>query len=133
MESLSGFWAGQYSYAGPHAPSVKFDCELNHAGPSLTGHTTEVDVYKPAGRFLLDAILEGQVHKRDVAFTKTYVTTSEIYNQPVEYVGKIHASGDEISGQWFIGDIGGRFSLKRDKNSSRAAKTRTAANDAEVH
>ena len=129
MESLSGFWAGRYNYAVANAPSVKFDCELTQVGASVTGQITEVDMYKPSGSFLLEAVVDGQIHQQDMSFTKTYITKSDIYDQPVEYVGRVSASGHEISGQWFIGEIHGSFTLTRDKPSSGAAKTRMAAND----
>jgi hypothetical protein len=129
MKSLSGFWAGRYSYADPDWPEVEFDCELIQSGPSVTGHITEIDIFKQPATFLMESVIDGQIHKRDFCFTKTYVTRSEYYNQPVEYVGKVHLTGNRISGRWHIGEVSGNFSLTRDKVSAGRAKTRVAATD----
>jgi len=129
MKSLSGFWAGLYKYAEPDWPDVKFDCELLQTGPRVTGHITEVDSFRPSGQFLLESIIDGQIHARDFSFTKTYLTPSDYYNEPVEYVGKVSLTGNRISGRWYIGDASGAFTLTRDKVSSRRTKTRMVAND----
>jgi len=129
VKSLSGFWAGLYKYSEPNWPEVKFDCELLQTGPSITGHITEVDSFRPSGQFMMESVIEGQIHKRDLSFTKTYVTKSDHYNQLVEYVGKVSISGNRISGRWHIGQMSGQFTLTRDKVSSTRAKTRAIAND----
>jgi len=129
VKSLSGFWAGLYKYSEPNWPEVKFDCELLQTGPSITGHITEVDSFRPSGQFMMESVIEGQIHKRDLSFTKTYVTKSDHYNQLVEYVGKVSISGNRISGRWHIGQMSGQFTLTRDKVSPTRAKTRAIAND----
>ena len=129
MKSLSGFWAGLYKYAEPNTPEVKFDCELLQSGPSVTGHITEVDCLRPSEQVLMESVIDGQIHKRDFCFTKTYVTKSDAYNAPIEYVGKVSVSGNRISGRWYIGSVSGQFTLTRDKVSSARAKTRVIADD----
>jgi hypothetical protein len=129
MKSLSGYWAGIYKYPDPTWPEVKFDCEIIQTGPNVTGHITEVDIFRPSRNFLMESVLEGQIHKRDFCFTKTYVTKSDHYNEPVEYVAKVGLTGNRISGRWHIGQVSGLFSLTRDKVSHARAKTRVVAND----
>lgn len=129
MKSLAGFWAGVYAYDLGGHPKVKFDCELLQNGASVTGHITEADIFRNSGIFILESILDGQIHKRDVCFTKSYITVSDIYNQPVEYVGKLGLMGNQISGRWFIGSFSGTFSLKRDRKSSNKVHARLVAND----
>ena len=77
----------------------------------------------------MESVIDGQIHNRDFCFTKTYLTQSDHYNQPVEYVGKVHFSSNQISGHWHIGEVSGHFILTRDKVSIGRAKTRVAAND----
>jgi len=129
VKSLSGYWAGLYKYSEPNWPEVKFDCELLQTGPSVTGHITEVDSFRPSGQFIMESLIEGQIHKRDFCFTKTYVTKSDYYNEPVEYVGKVSVSGNRISGRWHIGSVSGQFTLTRDKVSASRAESRVTAND----
>lgn len=84
---------------------------------------------RPTEQVLLESIIEGQIHKRDISFTKTYVTATDIYNEPVEYVGKVSVSGNRVSGRWYIGTVSGQFTLTRDRVSASRAKTRVTATD----
>lgn len=133
MPTLSGFWAGVYKYPDPNFPEITFDCELVQAGSGITGHTTEIDIYKRSALFVLESMVEGQVHKRDICLTKTYLNASDIYDEAVEYVGKVSLSGHRISGRWYIGDYSGTFGLKRDKGSLGRAKSLVIANDVSIH
>lgn len=129
MKSVSGFWAGIYTYGDDGLPQVKFDCELVQKGTYITGQITEVDTLKPSRSFILEAVIDGQIHKRNLSFTKTYTTPSDIYNQPVEYIGRVSLAGNHIEGTWSIGPFKGAFSLKRDKGSKLQIISQQAAND----
>jgi len=132
MKSISGFWAGIYTYPIPNYPSVKFDCELIQNGNALTGETTEADIFKPSGLFLLSATLLGERSNRNIHWTKTYQNADENYALPVTYIGKIGRLGRRISGVWRIGDIEGRFEMRRDKGHWRVSDAVCAANDTKV-
>jgi len=69
------------------------------------------------------------MEKRTVLFTKTYLTPSKIYTEPVEYSGKTNLSGTKITGKWYIGETSGTFTLSRDKGQIPIARQRRAAND----
>jgi len=129
LKSLSGFWAGTYWYPDPQYPAVNFDCEFKSDRGTLTGHITEIDIFKPSRRFLLSAKLIGSIIKREVTFLKTYENAGEHYRTPVQYTGKIGLMGRRISGTWDVGVWSGRFVMYRDKGHWRVADTVSIAND----
>ena len=132
MSSLTGFWAGTYWYPDPRYPAVKFDCELRLDGTTLKGETTEVDIFKPSGTFILKASLSGHLDGRHIHFAKTYLNAGPHYSGVVQYIGKLNFRKTRMSGHWSVEDWSGKFVMARDKGEWRVSDNIEAANDQDI-
>ena len=108
MKTLSGFWAGTYGYPDEPVAPVKFDCELNQSGATLSGIITES--HGP-GQMLV-AKLSGQISGQKIQFIKSYVNAGNIWQ--IAYSGQVNAEKDYISGIWRVGMRTGTFEMNRD-------------------
>jgi len=125
MKTISGFWAGTYSYPEANAPTVKFDCELRQDGSVISGEITESH---RAGQMLLAGI-SGQLTGQNIQFIKSYRNGGETYLWDIAYSGQVSPKKDHISGSWRVGMRQGTFEMHRDSGELREIETRETADD----
>ncbi|WP_096588134.1 hypothetical protein [Calothrix sp. NIES-2098] len=94
MADLNGTWLGTYWQQG--VPS-RFEAVFVQSGSALSGSILD-------DNYLGEAQITGEVHGRNVRFTKRYLITSPA---PINYIGTLSENEDYIKGQW---NIGPRFS-----------------------
>lgn len=109
---LSGHWSGEFDYPAGQGPTTPFVAIIEDRGGHLTGTISEHDLFSGA---IIEAVLAGSRGGASVDFTKTYGPgASALYDQPVDYVGRVNADGTVIDGMWSLLDLDGRFSMRRD-------------------
>jgi len=123
---LTGAWHGQYSL--PHAVSapVPFDASLIATDDFLGGTITEKATQGAARGRILCASISGTRAGNLVSFIKTYEPECEPYTT-VTYEGVVSGDGQEISGDWSIGNWTGRFLMIRAAGVSTPATRRIRA------
>jgi hypothetical protein len=103
---------GSYSYPGGEGPATPFLARIeDHDGrlggtimePNLIGSTSDT----------LEAVLSGSRAGRAVGFTKMYDGASDAAHA-VDYVGKLSADANSITGMWSLEDLDGAFEMHRE-------------------
>ena len=102
---ISGLWIGHYAYPG-NAAAVPFLATIDDAGGALSGTIVEPNTMGETSD-TLGSILSGSRHGSAVDFTKVYDGESDAAHA-VDYVGRLSADGNSISGVWSLADAGGR-------------------------
>ena len=109
---LSGLWLGSYSYPIGLAPTVPFLARIEENGGSLAGSTVEPDMVGAPSE-TLEALIRGSRSGASVDFTKTYDGKAGVSNS-VDYVGRLSADGNTISGVWSMAELDGTFEMHRE-------------------
>jgi len=125
VKTISGFWAGTYSYPIENAPSVEFDCELRQDGILISGEITES--HRP-GQMLMAAI-SGSLSSTNIQFIKSYRNAGETYLWEIAYSGQVSPKKDHISGTWRVGMRTGTFEMHRDAGELLSEEIRETEDD----
>ena len=120
MSSISGFWAGVYTYPMDALPPVNFDCELTQNGSHISGEITES--HRPGQ--MLAAHISGTLDGHNIAFIKSYHKAGPAFLADIAYSGQVSRKQDHIKGIWQVGSRMGSFEMHRDAGEMRKAKTR---------
>jgi hypothetical protein len=110
--NLSGLWLGSFSYPGGQGPTTPFLASLSDDGGSLSGTTVEPNTIGPSSD-RLEAVLSGSRSGSAVDFTKMYDGESDAAHA-VDYVGRLSADGNSISGVWSLASLDGTFEMHRE-------------------
>ncbi len=110
--NLSGLWLGSFSYPAGEGPTTPFMAKIVDHDGSLSGETVEPNTVGP-GSETLEAFIAGTRDGASVDFTKTYDGASDAAHA-VDYVGRLSADGNTISGVWSLEDMDGTFEMHRE-------------------
>ena len=125
MSDLSGQWDGHFDYPSGFGPRTPFLASVDQTGGRISGTIIEPDLYGSAAP--ASATIEGVVAGDTVDFTKIYRKASSVYDNPVDYVGRVDETGNRITGVWSLLDINGLFEMTR-----QAAIERTVEREEEA-
>ena len=117
--NLTGQWWGHFTYPNHLGPVTPFNAQFLDQAGRIVGATTEFDQFRPD--HVIEAIISGHYHGESIDFTKAYQGAGPDYEQPIDYVGRISADGNVITGVWSLLEIDGRFEMRRDLNETEAA------------
>ncbi len=117
--SLTGLWVGYYSYdTGDRVP---MSMVLQQAGVSIYGNMIEPQTFGDEVDVGKQAIVVGELEQDIVAFEKVY--GSDIVNwdtfemkpgsSVIIYRLVLSPDGNQMSGNWQIGNVSGRATFKR--------------------
>lgn len=110
--NMTGLWHGTFAYPAFQRPTTPFVARITDtdgvlAGtimePNTMGFTTEE----------LQAVLAGNRQGEAVDFIKTYDGSSDAAHS-VDYVGRLSADGNIVTGVWSLCDLDGTFEMRRD-------------------
>jgi hypothetical protein len=110
--NLSGLWLGRYSYPNGLGPTTPFLASLQDHDGALSGTIVEPNTIGASSE-QLGAILSGSRSGSSVDFTKVYDAESDAAHA-VDYVGKLSADGNTISGVWSLEAFDGTFEMFRE-------------------
>lgn len=110
--NLSGLWMGSFSYPSGLGPTTPFLATLSETGGRLSGTVVEPNTIGRSSD-QLGAIISGSRAGASVDFTKIYDGESDAAH-PVDYVGRLSADGNSISGVWSLQDLDGTFEMHRE-------------------
>ena len=110
--NLSGLWLGSFSYPAGEGPLTPFLASLEDDGGSLRGTTIEPNTIGSASE-QLQALISGSRAGSAVDFTKMYDGESDAAHA-VDYVGRVSADGNSITGVWSLGAVDGTFQMHRE-------------------
>ena len=110
--SLSGLWLGSFSYPQGQGATTPFMAKIEDRDGSLTGETVEPNIMSFTGD-TLEAFLAGSHSSAAVDFTKTYDGAGDAAHS-VDYVGRLSADGNSVSGVWSLADWDGTFEMHRE-------------------
>ena len=110
--NLSGLWMGSFSYTSGLGPRTPFLASLTDNGGSLSGTIVEPNTVGCSSD-QLGAVISGSRAASSVDFIKMYDGESDAAHA-VDYVGRLSADGNSISGVWSLQDIDGTFEMHRE-------------------
>ncbi len=110
--NLSGLWLGSYSYPSGLGPTTPFLASLSDESGSLSGTIIEPNTIGRSSKEL-GAVISGSRAGAAVDFTKLYDAESDAAHA-VDYVGRLSADGNTISGVWSLEDMDGTFEMHRE-------------------
>jgi hypothetical protein len=110
--NLSGLWLGSFSYPGGLGPTTPFLASIEDHDGSLHGTTIEPNTIGPSSD-RLEALISGSREGGAVDFTKMYDGESDAAHA-VDYVGRLSADGNTISGVWSLQTLDGTFEMHRE-------------------
>lgn len=125
MKTISGFWAGTYTYPKDALPPVNFDCELTQNGSRIIGEITES--HRPGQ--MLAAGLSGSLRGHTIEFIKSYRQAGPAFLADITYSGQVSPKKNHIAGVWKVGGRKGSFEMHRDAGEIRKALTRETADE----
>ncbi len=111
-DSLSGLWLGSFSYPGGQGPLTPFLASLEDHGGSLRGTIVEPNTIGGSSD-QLQSLISGSRSGSAVDFTKMYDGESDAAHA-VDYVGRVSADGNSITGIWSLAEIDGSFEMHRE-------------------
>jgi hypothetical protein len=117
--NIGGLWMGSYSYPASHGPTTPFLARIEDRDGALSGTIIEPNYMGPSSDSL-EAILSGSRHGSAVDFTKAYDGASDAAHA-VDYVGRLSADGNSITGVWSLEDADGSFEMYREAVWEEAA------------
>ncbi len=110
--NLSGLWLGSFSYPAGIGPSTPFLARIEDHDGSLAGSIIEPNhIGRSSGE--LEAVLSGSHAGGAVDFTKVYDGASDAAHA-VDYVGRLSADGNSITGVWSLEHLDGSFEMHRE-------------------
>lgn len=121
---LTGFWSGEYWYAGVALPTP-FSAHITDTAGNITGSTLE-----PFKGQELSATLNGARGELSVRFTKLYRPAPGVHRLPIFYSGAVDPNFTMIDGDWTFNapdTVSGRFVLVRVSGGAKAATVKQAA------
>ena len=110
--NISGLWMGRYSYPGGAGPTTPFLAKIEDHDGALRGTIIEPNLIGPSSDSL-QAVLSGSRQGSAVDFTKLYDGASDAAHA-VDYVGRLSADGNTISGVWSLENLDGSFEMHRE-------------------
>ena len=110
--NISGLWMGSYSYPSGAGPTTPFLASIEDHDGSLTGSIMEPNTMG-ASSTELQSFIAGARQGFSIDFTKTYDGGSDAAHA-VDYVGRLSADGNVISGMWSLGPMDGSFEMRRE-------------------
>lgn len=119
---MTGLWHGTYSYVGYAHETTPFVANIVDGGGHLSGTIIEPSAYEEAehgGGEEVESVFEGARGEQAVDFTKTY--QGVMWNHSVDYVGKLSADGQTVTGMWSVDTLDGTFEMHRDLNLEELA------------
>ena len=109
---ISGLWLGRYAYPAGQGPSTPFLARIEDAGGALSGTIIEPNMIGPSSDSL-EAVISGSRVEHAVDFTKLYDGASDAAHA-VDYVGRVSADGNTITGVWSLEQFDGSFEMHRE-------------------
>ena len=110
--NLSGLWLGSYSYPAGEGPITPFLARLEDDAGRLTGTIIEPNtIGSSSGE--LEAVVSGSRQGDAVDFTKVYDGASDAAHA-VDYVGRVSADANSVTGVWSLADLDGLFEMHRE-------------------
>lgn len=110
--NLSGLWLGSYAYPAGQGPTTPFLARIEDDAGSLSGSIIEPNtIGLSSGE--LEAVISGSRHGDAVDFTKLYDGASDAAHA-VDYVGRVSADGNSVTGVWSLADLDGPFEMHRE-------------------
>ena len=110
--NLSGLWMGSYSYPRGEGPTTPFLARMEDHEGRLGGTIMEPNTIGSTSN-TLEAVLSGSRDGQAVDFTKLYDGASDAAHA-VDYVGRLSADGNSITGMWSLHDLDGTFEMHRE-------------------
>lgn len=110
--NISGLWMGSFSYPAGQGPTTPFLARIEDRDGSLSGSIIEPNTVGHSSDEL-EAVLSGSRDGSAVDFTKTYDGASDAAHS-VDYVGRLSADGNTISGVWSLETLDGFFEMHRE-------------------
>jgi hypothetical protein len=111
-QNLSGLWLGSFAYPAGQGPTTPFLASLTDDGGTLRGTIIEPNTIGPSSD-RLEAVLSGSRSGPSVDFTKMYDGESDAAHA-VDYVGRLSADGNSITGVWSLEAVDGSFEMYRE-------------------
>jgi hypothetical protein len=124
-DSLTGLWAGAYSYPWAEA-AVPFNARLEESGESLTGEIDEPNTFADPSAARLFASVRGSRQGMNVSFIKRY-DGSAGQKHTIGYEGQVNADFTRIDGRWSLPVTSGSFFMERADAGAEAAASRAAS------
>ncbi len=121
--SLSGLWMGSFAYPGGAGPTTPFLAKIEDHDGRFSGTTMEPD--NIGGGAALEADIVGNRQGTAVDFTKVYLADSDRF-QPIDYVGRLSADGNAVTGVWSLQFMNGTFEMYREAVWEEAAEEEAA-------
>jgi hypothetical protein len=114
-DKLQGIWTGTYEYPDGGPPAVTFEMRIAEFGGKFVARIAEPNTFgeNPAANPKLYADCKGKLDANKVSWTKTYDGTDG-QEHSVEYSGTLSADGKTLEGTWTLGDLSGKFTLKKE-------------------
>lgn len=110
--NLSGLWLGSFSYPSGLGPTTPFLARLEDHEGSLSGSIIEPNTIG-ASSGELQAVVSGSRSGSSVDFTKMYDGESDAAHA-VDYVGRLSADGNTVTGVWSLENLDGSFEMYRE-------------------
>jgi hypothetical protein len=109
--NLSGLWMGSFAYPGGVGPTTAFLARIEDLDGRFSGTTIEPD--NISGGRELEADIVGNRQGNAVDFTKSYRGDPDRF-EPIDYVGKLSADGNSVTGVWSLQLMNGTFEMYRE-------------------
>ena len=110
---MTGLWHGTYTYTDFRQVTMPFAANLVDDGGHLSG--TIIEPASGEERFHaeeIEALIAGARGGQAVDFTKTYA--GQAWRHSVDYVGRLSADGQSVTGMWSVDTVDGVFEMHRD-------------------
>jgi len=111
-QNLSGLWLGSFAYPGGEGPTTPFLASLTDENGALRGTIVEPNTIG-ASSDRLEAVLSGSRSGAAIDFTKIYDGESDAAHA-VDYVGRVSADGNSVTGVWSLEALDGSFEMHRE-------------------
>lgn len=108
---LSGLWMGSFAYPGGAGPTTPFLARIEDRDGRFSGTTIEPD--NVTGGKELEADLVGNRQGDAIDFTKIY-RGAPVDLEPIDYVGRMSADGNQVTGVWSLQLMNGTFEMYRE-------------------
>lgn len=109
---MTGLWHGTFAYPGFQGPTTPFVARFSDDDGLLGGTIMEPNTMGRSSEEL-QAVVNGNRKGRAVDFIKTYDGSSDAAHG-VDYVGRLSADGDSVTGVWSLCELDGTFEMHRD-------------------
>jgi hypothetical protein len=122
---MTGLWHGTYSYAGYARVSMPFAANIVDNQGHLSGSIIEPASGEEALHAEeVEAAIAGARGGQAVDFIKTY--RGRAWDHAVDYVGRLSANGQTVTGMWSVETLDGKFEMHRDISLEELASAEVA-------